>query len=304
MSKELKIIDQDVVLPSPTEIVAYSKSVQNIPMLTEEEEKTLAKKWFEDKDLSAAKKLILSHLRLVVKVAKEHSGYGTKVEDLIQEGNIGLMKAVKKFNPYKGVRLSSYALLWIDAEIKYYIINNWRSVKIGGTAAMKKLFFNYRKTLNFLEKNGEVGVSNIDEKIAKKLGVSISEVKEAEKYFIGNDMAYENENKEGETFDLENEIENSSVIDKPIYSQDPALLVENRKDTKTDLLLLEKAIESLNEREQDIFVSRKLSEPSIGLSELSEKWEISMERVRQIENSAMKKITQFIQKELKDIESH
>ena len=305
MSNELKILSKnnDIALPSPTEIIAYSKAVQKLPILTEEEEKDLAEKWFNNKDLNAAKQLILSHLRLVVKIARDHSGYGTKQEDLIQEGNVGLMKAIKKFNPYKGVRLSSYAMLWIEAEIKYYIINNWRSVKIGGTSAMKKLFFNYRKTLNALEKNGETNLPNIDEKIANKLGVSVDEVKEAQKYFVGNDLAYENTNNEGDEFTLDYEIENSSVIDKPIYSQDPALLIEHKKDSQGEMLLSEKAISSLNEREQDIFVSRKLAEPNIGLQELSVKWQISMERVRQIENSAMKKITTFIKDELKIIEN-
>lgn len=305
MSNDLKILSKntEIALPSPTEIVAYSKAVQKLPILTEEEEKKLAEKWFNEKDLSAAKQLILSHLRLVVKIARDHSGYGTKQEDLIQEGNVGLMKAIKKFNPYKGVRLSSYAMLWIEAEIKYYIINNWRSVKIGGTSAMKKLFFNYRKTLNALEENGEKDLPNIDERIAKKLGVSVNDVKEAQKYFVGNDLAYENTNSEGDEFTLDYEIENNSVIEKPIYSQDPALLIEHKKDSQGEILLLEKAISSLNEREQDIFVSRKLADPNIGLQELSVKWDISMERVRQIENSAMKKITSFIKEELKIIEN-
>lgn len=305
MSNELKIIEKnnEIAIPSPTEIVAYSKAIQKLPVLTEEEEKALAEKWFNEKDINAAKQLILSHLRLVVKIARDHSGYGTKQEDLIQEGNVGLMKAVRKFNPYKGVRLSSYAMLWIEAEIKYYIINNWRSVKIGGTSAMKKLFFNYRKTLNALENEGEKDLPNVDARIAQRLGVTVDEVKEAQKYFVGNDLAYENTNSEGDEFTLDYEIENNSVIDKPIYSQDPALLVEHKKDSQSEILLLEKAISSLNEREQDIFVSRKLSEPNIGLQELSNKWGISMERVRQIENSAMKKITTFIKDELKVIET-
>lgn len=280
-------------LPSPTNFDAYARAVNDIPMLQEKEEKELALKWLNNKDLISAQKLILSHLRLVVKVVKEHSGYGNNKADLVQEGNIGLMKAVKRFNPLKNVRLGSYALLWIEAEIRSFIINNLRSVKIGSTANLKKLFFGYRKTVNKLMNNGEHDIPLIEERISKELNVPIEDVKVAANYFSGNDIAWEYSNENGDDFTMDNEISKNYWLPAPV-SDNPEIKVMENNEENTQLQLLEKAIETLKDREKDILLSRRLMDNPLSLQELATKWNISVERVRQIENAALNKIKQHV----------
>lgn len=296
LTKTANLLPKSLSLPSPSNFDAYSRAVNHLPMLSEEQEKEMAKKWVEKKDIYAAQQLILSHLRLVVKVVKDHNGYGSNKADLVQEGNIGLMKAVKRFNPLKNVRLSSYALLWIEAEIRHFILNNIRTVKIGSTSALKKLFFNYRKSINELNKNGEFDTPVLNRKIAEKLNVSLEDVVVAENYFTGNDLSWQYSDEEGQEYTIENELE-KNYWDNPAYSENPENKVINDKTENSKGQLLEYAISQLKDRERDIVISRKLTEPAIGLSELSKKWDISMERVRQIENNSMQKIENMVRQQ-------
>lgn len=296
LTKTANLLPKSLSLPSPSNFDAYSRAVNHLPMLSEEQEKEMAKKWVEKKDIYAAQQLILSHLRLVVKVVKDHNGYGSNKADLVQEGNIGLMKAVKRFNPLKNVRLSSYALLWIEAEIRHFILNNIRTVKIGSTSALKKLFFNYRKSINELNKNGEFDTPVLNRKIAEKLNVSLEDVVVAENYFTGNDLSWQYSDEEGQEYTIENELE-KNYWDNSTYSENPENKVIDDKTENSKSQLLEYAISQLKDRERDIVISRKLTEPAIGLSELSKKWDISMERVRQIENNSMQKIENMVRQQ-------
>lgn len=279
-------------LPSPTNFDAYSRAVNQIPMLNENEESTLAKKLYESGDLTAAQKLILSHLRLVVKIVKDHAGYGNSKADLVQEGNIGLMKAVKRFNPFKNVRLSVYATLWIEAEIRSFIINNLRSVKIGSTSSLKKLFFGYRKTVNALMSNGEKDIPNLDEQVAKKLNVPLEDVRVAANYFNGNDIAWEYTSEDGDSFTADKEIDSNYWLLAPEDNPESEIISNNEE--KNQQLQLKKALATLKDRERDILVERRLKENPSSLMDLAKKWNVSLERVRQIENAAFNKVKQSI----------
>lgn len=288
-------------LPSPENFEAYSRAVNNIPMLSEEEEKDLSIRWFNKKDIYAAKELILSHLRLVVKVVKDHRNYGYSLSDLVQEGNIGLMKAVKKFDPNKEARLGSYALLWIEAEIRDFLLSNLRAVKIGGTSALKKLFFGYRKTVNKLKRLGDSFNSTIEpEKIAKELNVETKDILIAESYFNGNDVSWDYINDEGETSTLDYEAIDSSNNDwmTDSYNNNPEEIIIKEKDNQTQLILLKEAFNILSDKEKDILISRKIKEPIDSLSVLATKWNISMERVRQIENESQIKIMNYFKNKI------
>lgn len=288
-------------LPSPENFEAYSRAVNNIPMLSEEDEKELSIRWFSKKDIYAAKELILSHLRLVVKVVKDHRNYGYSLSDLVQEGNIGLMKAVKKFDPNKEARLGSYALLWIEAEIRDFLLSNLRAVKIGGTSALKKLFFGYRKTVNKLRNLGDNFNSKIEpEKIAKELNVETKDILIADSYFNGNDISWDYINDEGENSTLDYEAIDTSNNDwmTQSYNNNPEDIIIKEKDNNTQLLLLKEAFNILSDKEKDILISRKIKEPVDSLSVLSAKWNISMERVRQIENEAQIKIMNYFQNKI------
>ena len=288
-------------LPSPENFEAYSRAVNNIPMLSEEDEKELSIRWFSKKDIYAAKELILSHLRLVVKVVKDHRNYGYSLSDLVQEGNIGLMKAVKKFDPNKEARLGSYALLWIEAEIRDFLLSNLRAVKIGGTSALKKLFFGYRKTVNKLRNLGDNFNSKIEpEKIAKELNVETKDILIADSYFNGNDISWDYINDEGENSTLDYEAIDTSNNDwmTQSYNNNPEDIIIKEKDNTTQLLLLKEAFNILSDKEKDILISRKIKEPVDSLSVLSAKWNISMERVRQIENEAQIKIMNYFQNKI------
>lgn len=305
MGNDISIVSNSFVLntvdlPSPDNFEAYSRAVNGIPMLTEEDERTLSIRWFEDKDLKAAKDLILSHLRLVVKVVKDHKNYGYPLGDLVQEGNIGLMKAVKKFDPYRENRLSSYALLWIEAEIRDFLLSNLRAIKIGGTSALKKLFFGYRKTVNKLRSMGEDSVSDSEhEKVAQILNVDKKDVLVAEAYFNGSDIAWEQTSIDGEENTLDYEVANTSEgWMLPDYNSDPQDIVMEERDSKRQQALLFESLAILSEKERDILTSRKLKDSVDGLSVLAKKWGISMERVRQIENEAQNKIMRYIKNKI------
>lgn len=284
----------DYSLPSPSNFSLYARRVQNIPMLSEKEESDLAKRLIKYNDLDAAKKLILSHLRLVVKVVKEHANYGANQADLVQEGNIGLMKAVKGFDPYKGVRLGVYALIWIESEIRSFILNNIRMVKIGSTNALKKLFFNYRKSINQWKKEFGIEDKLNYKEIAEKLNVKESDIHVAENYFSGKDISInidkEDQENNNEVLLLEdvNYYKNTEELDNP----EDIIMLE--RDHDLYISHISNIISNLDERSKDILISRKMTDKPVSLSLLAKKWNISIERVRQIEQEIILNIKKEI----------
>ena len=263
----------------------YRQSIQEIPFLTEEEEYELGMRLKKDNDLEAAKKLILSHLKLVIKIARSYSGYGLPQSDLVQEGNIGLMKAVKKFDVERGVRLVSYAMFWIKAEIQEYVVKNWRLVKIATTKAQRKLFFNLRSLRSTLQ---PLGVEEI-KSIAKSLNLKEEEVREMEFRFSGQELSidYSDDDSEEEQF-------------RPIaYLKDsaptPSEAIEKSETELNDIKNLQNALKKLDARSREIVEARWLKENKTDtLHELAKKYKVSAERIRQIEQNAMKKIKTFI----------
>lgn len=263
---------------------AYIATVNRIPMLTAEEEIELATRLQEQDDLDAARQLIMSHLRFVVHVARSYSGYGLPQADLIQEGNIGLMKAVRRFDPAVGVRLVSFAVHWIKAEIHEYVLKNWRMVKIATTKAQRKLFFNLRKMKKRLGWFTPEEVNTV----AEELGVSTNDVLEMEARMSAYDQAFElssddDDARENQTFSPAQYLEDKR--------SDVAEEVENEQwESYTQQRLLS-AIKTLDERSQDIVRARWLNEENkLTLQELADKYQVSAERIRQLEANAMKKL--------------
>jgi RNA polymerase sigma-32 factor len=267
--------------PSLDSFDLYQQQVQAIPLLTEHEEMNLAKKLHEENDLNAARQLIMSHLRLVIKIARSYSGYGLNQADLVQEGNIGLMKAVKRFDPSRGVRLVSFAMYWIKAEIQEFVVRNWRLVKTATTKAQRKLFFNLRsmkKTLQPL-KQEEI------KEIAKELNVKESDVKEMEYRFNGNEIAldYQDEDNEDEVFRPISYLQDENA--------DPVKQLISKESESNNLSALSNAIKSIDERSRYILESRWLNEEKTKtLHELADELGVSAERIRQIEQNALKKL--------------
>ena len=260
---------------------SYINSIHGIGILSSEEEKKLAEDLYYRNDLDAARKLVLAHLRFVVHIAKTYSGYGLSEADLIQEGNIGLMKAVRRFNPEVGVRLISYAVHWIKAEIHEYVLKNWKIVKIATTKAQRKLFFNLRSKKKDLGWLTEEEVKSI----SKDLGVKPSEVKEMEKRLSGLDMSFdplEGDENEEANYAPANYLQDSS--------SNPSEIIEKEDDSTLNTTQLYEALKQLDDRSRDIIYDRWLSDEKLTLHELAEKYSISAERVRQIEQNAMKKV--------------
>lgn len=263
---------------------SYFQSVNRIPMLSAEEERSLAERYREQGDLEAARQLVMSHLRFVVKVARGYSGYGLPQADLIQEGSIGLMKAVKRFDPTVGVRLVSFAVHWIRAEMHEYILRNWKIVKIATTKAQRKLFFNLRsskKRLAWLNKD------EIDS-VAKDLGVKPQEVIEMEKRLSNHDMSFDN----SETDD------DASSFSPVAYLEDKRQGPEEELETTQlegiKLKALSEAMNKLDKRSKDIVNKRWLSNKKQTLHQLADEYGVSAERIRQLEKSAFSKIAKFI----------
>ena len=277
---------QDMEALSPGgDLQAYINSVHSIGILTPEEEKKLAEDLYYRNDLDAARKLVLAHLRFVIYIAKSYSGYGLSEADLIQEGNIGLMKAIRKFNPEMGVRLVSFAVHWVKAEIHEYVLKNWKIVKIATTKAQRKLFFNLRGKKKGLDWFTEEEI----EQVAKDLGVKPSEVREMEKRLSGSDMSFD---------PLSDSDDDEATYAPSQYLQDedanPADIFENDSLSEENTLQLYEAINQLDDRSRDILQDRWLADEKLTLHDLAEKYEISAERVRQIEKNAMKKVKQSI----------
>jgi RNA polymerase sigma-32 factor len=283
MGKSLQVVNP--LIPGGN-IAAYVNSVSAISVLSAEQERELAERLYHHNDLDAARDLVLSHLRFVVHIARSYSGYGLPLADIVQEGNVGLMKAVKRFDPSKGVRLISFAVHWIKAEIHEYVLRNWRIVKVATTKAQRKLFFNLRgskKRLGWL--NNEEAAA-----VAADLGVEIKQVREMEQRLSARDAA----------FDLSvDEDEDSAYLVPAQYledpSGDPARQLEQADWEEVHYGRLNAAVAGLDERSRDIIQQRWLSDEKVTLHDLAAKYAVSAERIRQLEQSAMKKVRGLIE---------
>ncbi|KAF1026514.1 MAG: RNA polymerase sigma factor RpoH [Acinetobacter bereziniae] len=260
---------------------AYISTVNQIPILTAEQEKELADRYFYDQDLDAAKMLVMSHLRFVVHIARSYAGYGLPQGDLIQEGNLGLMKAVKRFDPNMGVRLVSFAVHWIKAEIHEYVIRNWRIVKIATTKAQRKLFFNLRS----LKKSSKKLTLEEAQSIANDLNVTPEQVLEMEGRLTAYDAAFEAQGDDDE---------GSTYVAPALYLEDnrydPARLVEEEDYEEQSTSALHDAMEQLDDRSRNILQRRWLDDDKSTLHELAAEYNVSAERIRQLEKNAMDKI--------------
>jgi len=259
---------------------AYLERVSHIPVLTREEERKLAERFRKDEDLDAARQLVLSHLRFVVHIARGYSGYGLPVGDLIQEGNVGLMKAVKRFDPSLNVRLVSFAVHWIRAEIHEYVLRNWRLVKIATTKAQRKLFFNLRR----MKKNLTWLTAEETAAVARDLGVTPGEVTEMEKRLAARDMSFD------PTPESDEEEVYSPASYLPAPDADPAAQVEEAEASEDESDRLHGAMDRLDARSREIVQRRWMSEDKATLHELADKYGVSAERIRQIESSALGKL--------------
>jgi RNA polymerase sigma-32 factor len=271
------------VITSENDVYPYLKKINQFPILTDEEEKRLAIDWLKNGDTKAAQKLVTSHLRLVAKIAMGYKGYGLPLFDLISEGNLGLIQAIRKFDPEKGFRLATYAIWWIRASIQEYVLHSWSLVKIGTTAAQKKLFFNLRRLRNQLKKYEEGYLTNDQIKsISDDLGVTQEEVKQMEGRVFNQDFSLNtplNDENDSEWID---QVEDETI--------DTVSKVEQGDELKKRKALYKQAVTKLESREIEILTARRLDEEPKTLEDLSQKYSISRERVRQIENKAIKKL--------------
>ena len=281
MRKNKKITN----LPSPLVggLSIYLAQIKKFPMLDAEEEYMLAKSWRDRGNLKAAHKLVTSHLRLVAKIAMGYRGYGLPVNELISEGNIGLMQAVKKFDPDKGFRLTTYAMWWIKAAIQEYVLKSWSLVKMGTTTAQKKLFFNLKKLKNQIAPNqeGDLRDEQVNE-ISKRLDVESYEVVNMNRRLMGHEKSLNDPIKAGETDEWQDWLVDDHLDQELIMSQ------KQEFDDKKELLY--EAMTILNDREKEILKARRLAEKPKTLEELSQKYKISRERIRQIETKAFEKL--------------
>lgn len=278
MSKDLQALA--LALPQGS-IEAYIHAVNTVPVLSAEDERALAERYRSDNDLEAARQLVLSHLRFVVHIARSYLGYGLPQADLIQEGNVGLMKAVKRFDPGMGVRLVSFAVHWIKAEIHEYVLKNWRIVKVATTKAQRKLFFNLRSAKQRL---GWFSNDEVDA-VAADLGVGPSEVREMEGRLSGHDMS----------FDAPTDAEDDEASQAPAYyledrRYDPSVILEENQWEARSEQRLGDALAGLDARSRDILRRRWLADEKATLQELADEYQVSAERIRQLEANAMKKL--------------
>ena len=273
-------------LPSLTSeggLSVYLAQIKKFPILDAEEEYMLAKNWKERGNLKSAHKLVTSHLRLVAKIAMGYRGYGLPVNELISEGNIGLMQAVKKFDPEKGFRLATYAMWWIKAAIQEYVLRSWSLVKMGTTSAQKKLFFNLKKMKKQIApyEEGDLKKEQVDQ-ISKKLGVKSEEVVNMNRRMMGQEKSLNDPIKDGEKGEWQDWIVSDDL--------DQELFVSQKQEMDEKKSLLHQSIKILNDREREILEERKLSSEPKTLEELSKKYKISRERIRQIETKAFEKL--------------
>ena len=286
MTRALTIFNQNLILAGPTgSLDSYIQAVNAVPMLDKESEFELARRLNEEDDLEAARQLVMSQLRFVVHIARGYSGYGLPLGDLIQEGNIGLMKAVKRFDPAFNVRLVSFAVHWIRAEIHEFVLKNWKLVKVATTKAQRKLFFNLRrakKSLSWLSREETAAV-------AKDLGVSEREVTEMEQRLYSHDVAFDPAPNDDE------EKPYAPALYLPNPEADPAAQLEAKDFNDQASDALGDALENLDERSRDILESRWLTENKATLHKLADRYGVSAERIRQIESSAIKKLRTAMQ---------
>ena len=272
-------------LPIPTSggLSIYLSQIKKFPMLDAEEEYMLAKNWRDSGNLKSAHKLVTSHLRLVAKIAMGYRGYGLPMNEIISEGNIGLMQAVKRFDPDKGFRLATYAMWWIKAAIQEYVLKSWSLVKMGTTAAQKKLFFNLKKIKKQIAPNqeGDLRDSQVNE-ISKRLDVDKDEVINMNRRLMGQEKSLNDPIKDGENTEWQD-----WLVDE---GMDQELLASQKQELEDKKELLYKSIGILNEREKKILEERRLNENPKTLDELSKKYKISRERIRQIETKAFEKL--------------
>jgi RNA polymerase sigma-32 factor len=279
MSNSLTLNFNTQLIISDHSLDSYIYAVKSIPVLNAEEERELAERFYKEGDLEAARQLVMSHLRFVLYIANGYRGYGLPLTDLVQEGNVGLMKAVKRFNPNLGVRLVSFAVHWIRAEIHEYILRNWRIVKVVTTKAQRKLFFNLRSMKKRL---GWMSHQEV-ETVAKDLGVSSKDVLEMEKRLSMQDVAFDvpvDSDDEDEIFAPASYLED--------HRYDPAKIIEKNEWEERGLGQLQGAFKKLDKRSQDILQKRWLNEEKATLQELAQQYQVSAERIRQIENNAIK----------------
>ncbi|AND69978.1 MULTISPECIES: RNA polymerase sigma factor RpoH [Dyella] len=275
------LVTANIPVPSVVgSLDAYISAVHRIPVLSQEEEQALSRRYLEENDLSSARKLVMSHLRFVVHVARGYSGYGLQLGDLIQEGNIGLMKAVKRFDPDQGVRLVSFAVHWIRAEMHEFILKNWRIVKVATTKAQRKLFFNLRKSKKRL------GWMNAEEvrTVAKDLGVPEATVREMESRLSGRDVGFE------APVDADEDAKPAPAAFLVDDGADPYDTVSDADQSDNELETLSAALEKLDDRSRDIIQRRWLNDEKATLQDLADEYGVSAERIRQVEANAMKKM--------------
>ena len=284
MTKELALKNELALMGPMGSLEAYISIVNQTPVLSREEERELAYRFQNENDLDAARKLIVSQLRFVVHIARTYSGYGLPLADLIQEGNIGLMKAVKKFDPDRGTRLVTYAVHWIRSEIHEFVFNNWKIVKVATTKAQRKLFFKLRNAKK------SIGWLTNDEKklIAKDLGVKPKDVATMEQRFASVDMSYDL----GNTDSDEDYVSPAGFLPSP--DSDPSSIVENDNWLQGKKEQLSTALEGLDNRSKEILMSRWLTDEKVTLKELAKQYQVSIERIRQIEEAAIQELREHL----------
>ena len=277
-------LNMQLAIPTGS-IEAYTQAIHRIPILTAEEERELAIRFQQNEDLDAARTLVISHLRFVLHIARGYNGYGLPLADMVQEGSIGLMKAVKRFNPEMGVRLVSFAVHWIRAEIHEYILRNWRIVKIATTKAQRKLFFNLRSAKKRL---GWFNKEEVDA-VAHDLGVSPEQVLEMEKRLSSQPLSFD-------ATGSDNEEHNETAPANYLHDEhtDPAKQIEHNDWDSHNNQRLQYALGQLDDRSQDILHARWLNDKKSTLQELADKYQISAERIRQLEKNAMNKLQNML----------
>lgn len=282
------------VVPSENGVARYLREIWRFPVLSAEEEYMLAQRWREHGDVEAAHKLVTSHLRLVAKIAMKYRGYGLPVADLLSEGNIGLMKAVKKFEPERGFRLATYAIWWIKAAMTEYVLRSWSLVRMGTMAAQKKMFFNLRRLKSRLEilDNGDISVDDARD-LAKRLDVSEAEIVEMNRRISSRDASLNTPLGEDEGMEFQD-----TLVDETPSPE--ALAIQNDEASRRRRLLVD-ALKTLNERERHIFVERRLKDDPITLEELGQQYGISRERVRQLEARAFEKVQGLMRENAGDL---
>jgi RNA polymerase sigma-32 factor len=281
MSSALIAKQSGLVLAGPVgSLDSYIDRVSQIPVLSKEDERALATRFRSEGDLEAARELVLSHLRFVVHIARGYLGYGLPMGDLVQEGNVGLMKAVKRFDPGVGVRLVSFAVHWIRAEIHEYVLRNWRLVKVATTKSQRKLFFNLRR----MKKNLAWLSEDETKAVAKDLGVEVSDVREMEQRLSARDMSFD------PAPESDDEESYSPAMYLPASNADPAIEVEREEWDEDSSDRLSIALEKLDERSRSILKRRWMTEDKATLHELADEYGISAERVRQVESNAINKL--------------